>query len=92
VCFLGKSLNFSNESFLFTGDTVFVGLVGRTDLPTGDEEALFQTIQRLKSLAPELWILPGHHYSNPRVSTLSQELLTNDAFRARTLEEFRQIP
>lgn len=44
---------------LFSGDTVFCGGVGRTDLPTGDAAALRQSLERLKSLPVEK-LYPGH--------------------------------
>lgn len=44
---------------LFTGDVIFKGGLGRTDLPGGDGGLLKQSILRLKVLSPER-ILPGH--------------------------------
>lgn len=49
----------AKKKILFSGDTVFAEGVGRTDLPGGDEEALFQSIEKLKKLDVEM-ILPGH--------------------------------
>ena len=39
------------ENALFTGDTLFLGTVGRTDLPTGDGEKLRESIRRLSALS-----------------------------------------
>lgn len=44
---------------LFTGDTVFLGAVGRTDLPTGDAQELEKSIRKLAKL-PFKTIYPGH--------------------------------
>jgi len=44
---------------LISGDTVFVGGVGRWDLPTGDFDSLVTSIRRLFELSPES-IYPGH--------------------------------
>jgi glyoxylase-like metal-dependent hydrolase (beta-lactamase superfamily II) len=44
---------------LFSGDVVFQGGVGRTDLPGGDSEALGRSLERLSALDVEI-LLPGH--------------------------------
>ncbi len=44
---------------LFTGDTVFCGGVGRTDLPTGNSSELFRSLERLKPL-PVDKLYTGH--------------------------------
>ena len=46
---------------LFTGDTLFEHGWGRTDLPGGDEHALFASLRRLMPLARTLTIHPGHN-------------------------------
>jgi len=52
---------FPSEKVIFTGDTLFVGSVGRTDLPGGDYEALARSIKdRLFTLGDEIRFLPGH--------------------------------
>lgn len=58
---------------LFTGDTLFQGSVGRTDLPGGDFAALQRSLARLKTLPPESLVLPGH--GDP--STLQLEITYN---------------
>lgn len=45
---------------LFTGDTLFAGSAGRTDLPGGDQEQLFRSLQRLAQLPGDFQVLPGH--------------------------------
>jgi hydroxyacylglutathione hydrolase len=59
--------------WLFAGDTLFQGSVGRTDLPGGNFGALEQSLARLKTLPPELIVLPGHG----DISTLQQEIELN---------------
>jgi len=44
---------------LFTGDVVFNGGIGRTDLPGGNGEALKESIRRLSTLDAE-YVLSGH--------------------------------
>jgi glyoxylase-like metal-dependent hydrolase (beta-lactamase superfamily II) len=64
VCMLADS-----ERLLFTGDTLFAGSWGRTDLPGGSEEAMVDSLGRLSGLADDLKVLPGHG----RQSTLVDE-------------------
>jgi hydroxyacylglutathione hydrolase len=45
---------------LFSGDTLFAGSVGRTDLPGGDARAMRASIARLASLPPATRVHPGH--------------------------------
>lgn len=49
------------EGTLFSGDTLFAGGIGRTDLPGGSEAAIFASIRdRLFTLPRETLVLPGH--------------------------------
>jgi hydroxyacylglutathione hydrolase len=48
------------ESILITGDTLFAGSVGRTDLYGGDIEKLKKSFRRLMSFPDKIRILPGH--------------------------------
>lgn len=62
---------------LFTGDTLFRGDVGRTDLPTGDYSALLKSIsEKLVPLDDSIEVFPGHMQS----STISRERATNPYF------------
>ncbi len=63
---------------LFTGDTLFVGAVGRTDLPGGSFKQLIQSLQKLvKTLPPATVVWPGHDYGDQPRSTLEREMETN---------------
>ena len=48
------------ERLLFTGDTLFAGSWGRTDLPGGSEEQMVDSLGRLAALPDDLRVLPGH--------------------------------
>jgi len=62
---------------LFTGDTLFVGGVGRTDFPGGNSATLQHSIQsRLLSLPPATVVWPGHGYGGAS-STIGKEMRSN---------------
>ena len=57
----GSCLFFPDAKVLFTGDTLFSGSVGRTDLPGGDLDALITSIrEKLFSLGDDVRFFPGH--------------------------------
>lgn len=57
VCLLADA---GEESHLFSGDTLFAGSVGRTDLSGGDGRTLLRSIARLAALADTTIVHPGH--------------------------------
>jgi hydroxyacylglutathione hydrolase len=63
-----------DEGVLFTGDQLFAGSIGRTDLPGGSYEDLMTSMRdRVLPLPPETHVLPGHGPD----TTLSAERATN---------------
>ncbi len=66
ICLYGNGV-------LFTGDTIFEGSVGRTDLYGGDVEELKKSFERLILLPADTEIFPGHGSS----STIRKEKATN---------------
>ena len=62
---------------LFSGDTLFAGSCGRTDLPGGDWATITQSLHRLKEIEANLRVFPGHGGS----STLHMEKTTNPYLR-----------
>jgi len=58
---------------LFTGDTLFRGSCGRTDLPGSDATAMLKSLRRLAKIDAEFEVYPGHMES----STLSVEKASN---------------
>jgi hydroxyacylglutathione hydrolase len=62
---------------LFTGDTLFVGDSGRTDLPGGDRPTLGKSIRRLMQLPDDTIIWPGHDYGPMPTSTIGWEKRNN---------------
>lgn len=74
---------------ILTGDTLFVGECGRTDLPGGSSEALYESLfNKLLRLPDELEVYPGHDYGPEPCSTLGFEKRHNYTLRLRTKEEF----
>jgi len=65
------------EGSLFTGDTLFVGDSGRTDLPGGHRPTLAASIRRLMQLPDATVVWPGHDYGPTRSSTLAWEKRNN---------------
>ena len=61
------------QDALFTGDTLFRGSCGRTDLPGGDTDELLRSLKRICSLDGDFEVYPGHMDS----STLTRERLFN---------------
>ncbi|MDX2500281.1 MAG: MBL fold metallo-hydrolase [Deltaproteobacteria bacterium] len=62
---------------LFTGDTLFVGDSGRTDLAGGDRPAMGKSICRLMALPDDTVVWPGHDYGPTPSSTLGWEKRNN---------------
>ncbi len=54
------SVTFLVGDMLFTGDTLFLETVGRTDFPTGDREQLVNSVKKLYSLSGDYKVYPGH--------------------------------
>jgi hydroxyacylglutathione hydrolase len=68
---------FYAEGNLFTGDTLFVGDSGRTDLPGGNRPTLGRSIRKLMELPDETVVWPGHNYGPTPSSTLKWEKRNN---------------
>ncbi len=58
---------------LITGDTLFVGNIGRTDLPGGNPRVMSETLRKLKKLDENIGIWPGHDYGATKSSTIGRE-------------------
>jgi glyoxylase-like metal-dependent hydrolase (beta-lactamase superfamily II) len=68
------SVCFYTEGMLFSGDTLFLGSIGRTDLPGGDYPQIMASIvDRLLVMPDETVVLPGHMLQ----TTIGQERQTN---------------
>jgi len=77
------------EGNVATGDTLFVGECGRTDLPGGDPAEIYDSLHhRLLTLDDALVLLPGHDYGTTPTSTIGRERTENYTLQPRSLEEF----
>ena len=66
------------DGHIFTGDTLFVGAVGRTDLPGGSSKQLLTSIkEKIYTLPGSTIVWPGHDYGPYPSSTIKQEKHTN---------------
>jgi len=63
---------------VFTGDTLLIGGTGRTDLPTGDPNALYESLfEKLLKLPPQTLVFPAHDYKGRSHSTIGTEIADN---------------
>ena len=62
---------------IFTGDTLFAGSVGRTDLPGGDMDTLMESIRKILLLDEKTIVYPGHGPS----TTIGREKRSNPFLR-----------
>ena len=77
---------------VMTGDTLFVGECGRTDLPGGSSEQLYDSLfNKLMKLPDEIEVYPGHDYGPKPHSTIAYEKAHNYVLKPRTLKEFMQF-
>ena len=68
------SVAFVAEGAVFTGDTLFAGGIGRTDLPGGNTPQIMASLKRLVTeLPPETMVYPGHG----EATTIGEERETN---------------
>lgn len=71
------------EGHLFSGDTLFVGSVGRTDLPGSSADALVRSLRERILVLPDSTIVwPGHDYGERTRTTIGWEKETNPFVRA----------
>jgi glyoxylase-like metal-dependent hydrolase (beta-lactamase superfamily II) len=74
---------------LFTGDTLLIGATGRTDLPTGDADALYESLfNGILKLDPALKVFPAHDYKNLGSTTLAREIAENPRLQKRDRASF----
>jgi glyoxylase-like metal-dependent hydrolase (beta-lactamase superfamily II) len=75
---------------VFTGDTLFVGTIGRFDRERA--EAMYNSLHGiLLGLPPKTIVYPGHDYGDARSRTLAEERITNPFLMTRDLRGFLSL-
>src|SRR4030043_629723 len=77
---------------LLTGDTLFVGECGRTDLPGGNSKSLYDSLfNKLLKLPDDVEVYPGHDYGPSPCPTIGEQRRTNYVLQPRSLIEFMEF-
>jgi glyoxylase-like metal-dependent hydrolase (beta-lactamase superfamily II) len=77
---------------LVAGDTLFLDGCGRTDLPGGDADQMYESLtQRLAAVPDDTVLYPGHRYSEAPFATMGETRQRNYVFRLPTLEQWRLL-
>jgi glyoxylase-like metal-dependent hydrolase (beta-lactamase superfamily II)/rhodanese-related sulfurtransferase len=80
------------EDRVFTGDTLLIGGTGRTDLPSGDPDQLYDSLfGKLLTLDPMLKVYPAHDYKGRSHSSIGDELAGNPRLQKRERAEFTDM-
>ena len=87
VCFWNKK-----GSFVFTGDTMFVGRTGRTIGAKSNNSYLYSSIyDELLKLPQQTVIYPGHHYGYKKSVTLKENISLSPFFQCNSEDEFIRV-
>jgi hydroxyacylglutathione hydrolase len=82
-----------DEKAILTGDTLFIGDCGRTDLSGGSLAEMFSSLhEKIMRLPDSLIVYPGHDYGEKPFDSLGNQKRSNKTLRAKDLKEFSQIP
>ena len=74
---------------LISGDTLFIGACGRTDLPGGDAKEMYVSLtQKLMKFDDSTILCPGHNYAEKPTSTMGDEKRTNPYLMCDSLQNF----
>ncbi len=77
------------DNKLLTGDTLFVGECGRTDLAEGNSKDMYNSLfHKILKLPDTTEVYPGHDYGPKPISTIGYERETNYTLKPRTLTDF----
>jgi glyoxylase-like metal-dependent hydrolase (beta-lactamase superfamily II)/rhodanese-related sulfurtransferase len=77
------------DGHIFTGDTLLIGGTGRTDLPSGDPDQLYDSLfNGILKLDPATRVYPAHEYKGRAGTTLGEEISTNPRLQKTDRAEF----
>lgn len=80
------------DTYLVSGDTLFIGGCGRVDLPGGDPEQMYHSLTQVLSKLPDQTVLyPGHNYAQKPQSTIGEEKRENVYLRIKSLADWTRI-
>jgi hydroxyacylglutathione hydrolase len=74
---------------LLTGDTLFVGECGRTDMPGGNSKSMYDSLfNKILKIEDSIEVYPGHDYGSTQTSTIGRERTSNYTLQPRTVKDF----
>lgn len=73
---------------IITGDTLFVGNIGRVDLPGSSPDSMYDSLSRIAKLEDSLVVYPGHNYGMTPTSTILNERTNNPMLNFKSKEAF----
>ena len=80
---------FHVRGHLISGDTLFIGACGRTDLPGGDAKEMYASLtQKLMKFDDSTVLCPGHNYAAKPMATMGEEKKNNPYLLCDSLENF----
>ncbi len=83
------SICLATDGHVFTGDTLLIDGTGRTDLPSGDPDQLYDSLfNRLLKLDPMTRVHPAHEYKGRDGSTIGEEIASNPRLQKTDRAEF----
>ena len=78
-----------NDQMLITGDTLFVGECGRTDMPGGNAKSMYDSLfNKILKFEDTVEVYPGHDYGALPNSTIGRERASNYTLQPRSLKDF----
>jgi glyoxylase-like metal-dependent hydrolase (beta-lactamase superfamily II) len=81
-----------DEKAILTGDTLFIGDCGRTDLQGGNIHVMYNTLKnKINSLSDSLIVYPGHDYGNKPFDSLGNQKKINKTLNAKNFDEFLKL-
>jgi len=76
---------------LVSGDTLFINACGRVDLPGGDPEKMWWSLNhKLRALDDQTILYPGHNYAERPTTTMGEQKKNNPYLQYTSLEKFLQ--
>jgi len=79
------------QNNLISGDTLFIGACGRCDLPGGNAEEMYESLNQLSKLDEHTILFPGHNYADEPTSTIGQEKRTNPYMQFGSAKDFLRL-